>query len=315
MISKKISYKKVILSIIIGIFLTFAYIGSVYADVGSFESYDSGGSSGWSSSDWSSSDWSSSSWDDDDDYSWSSLGLSGSSGKLAMYGDYIIILVLVIIFVIVFPILKKSDLINRHPSYYYAPQPSKPRSEEILRKIHAVDELFNQEEFLAWSKDLFVKLQNQWMARDWEEIRYFETNELFEQHKNQIQGYIDKKQINMLERICVNYAKLYDFKQVGDKDILDIELNSSMIDYIIDEETRKVLMGNTVTRRTRSYKLTFIRKTGIKTKPGEAKVNTTNCPNCGAPTQITSSGKCKYCGSVITTGEYNWVLSNLEPLR
>ena len=40
--------------------------------------------------------------------------------------------------------------------------------------------------------------------------------------------------------------------------------------------------------------------------------NNINCPNCGAPTQITSAGRCEYCGSVITTGEYNWVLSNLE---
>ena len=310
MISKKISYKKIILSIIIGIFLTFAYIGNVSADVGSFESYDSG-----SSSDWGSSDWSSSSWDDDDDYSWSSSGSSSGSGIFLGFGDFTFFLVMVIIFVVV-AVLKNSNRGNRiYPQYQYTPQPTRPSSEEVLRKIQAVDELFNQEEFLAWSKDLFVKLQNQWMAREWEEIRHFETNELFEQHKNQIQGYIDKKQINMLERISVNYAKLYDFKQVGDKDILDIELNSSMIDYIIDEETKKVLMGDTITRRTRSYKLTFIRKTGIKTKPGESKVNTTNCPNCGAPTQITSSGKCKYCGSVITTGEYNWVLSNLEPLR
>ena len=37
-----------------------------------------------------------------------------------------------------------------------------------------------------------------------------------------------------------------------------------------------------------------------------------NCPNCGAPTQITSSGKCEYCGSIITTGEHSWALSNLE---
>ena len=42
------------------------------------------------------------------------------------------------------------------------------------------------------------------------------------------------------------------------------------------------------------------------------KISTTNCPNCGAPTQITSAGKCEYCGSIITTGEYSWVLSNLE---
>ena len=181
MISKKISYKKVILSIIIGIFLTFAYIGSVYADVGSFESYDSGGSSDWGSSSWSSSDWSSSSWDDDDDYSWSS---SGSSGVFFGFGDVTFLIVIIIISVVI-TVLRNSNRRNRrYPQYQYTPQPTRPSSEEILRKIHAVDELFNQEEFLAWSKDLFVKLQNQWMARDWEEIRYFETNELFEQHKN-----------------------------------------------------------------------------------------------------------------------------------
>mgnify|MGYP004458475247 FL=1 len=55
-----------------------------------------------------------------------------------------------------------------------------------------------------------------------------------------------------------------------------------------------------------------MRKTGVKTKPGENTVNTTNCPNCGAPTKITSSGECEYCGSVITTGEYDWVLTGLE---
>ena len=38
------------------------------------------------------------------------------------------------------------------------------------------------------------------------------------------------------------------------------------------------------------------------------------CPYCGAPTEITSSGKCEYCGSVITTGEHSWALSNLEKI-
>ena len=36
------------------------------------------------------------------------------------------------------------------------------------------------------------------------------------------------------------------------------------------------------------------------------------CPNCGAPNQITSLGKCEYCGSTITTGKYVWILSNIE---
>ena len=37
-----------------------------------------------------------------------------------------------------------------------------------------------------------------------------------------------------------------------------------------------------------------------------------NCPNCGAPTEITSSGKCEYCKSIITTGDHDWVLSDIR---
>ena len=53
----------------------------------------------------------------------------------------------------------------------------------------------------------------------------------------------------------------------------------------------------------------FIRKTGDKTSDS---INNVQCPNCGAETQITVSGKCEYCGSILTTGEHNWALSNLE---
>ena len=117
-----------------------------------------------------------------------------------------------------------------------------------------------------------------------------------------------------MDRICVRSARLSDFRQAGDKDILTVTLSSKMIDYIIDEDTQKIIKGDKTTDRYSTYKLVFIRKTGIKTKPGTNQVNTTNCPNCGAPTQITSSGKCEYCGSVITTGEYSWALSNLEKI-
>ena len=49
--------------------------------------------------------------------------------------------------------------------------------EDIANKIKAIDANFNREEFLAWSKDVFVKLQMAWTKRDWEEIRLYETNE------------------------------------------------------------------------------------------------------------------------------------------
>lgn len=260
------------------------------------------------------SDWSSSSWDDDD---------YGSSSGIFIFGGgfgSIIFWIIIIVIVIASKNAKKGPNNNRNAQFYNRQmannavnmQALEVTQTQIENKIQANDPAFNKEEFVAWSKNLFVKLQQAWTARDWSIIRTFETENLFEQHKNQLQGYINNNQINVMDRICVNYAHLYNYRVEGDKEILTVRLNSRMEDYIIDATTKQVIKGQKGLDKVNTYLLTFIRKNGVKTKPGTIEVNTTNCPNCGALTQITSSGKCDYCGSVITTGEYNWVLSNLQ---
>ena len=117
-----------------------------------------------------------------------------------------------------------------------------------------------------------------------------------------------------MDRIAVNFAYLYKYSVQGDKEILEVALKSTMKDYIIDERTKQVLEGNKTQDRKTLYKLTFERKKGILTE-NHNEIKTTNCPNCGAPTKITSAGKCEYCDSIILTNDHGWVLSNLEPFR
>lgn len=306
-----ITFFLIIITLFISNLMIQIFSTTVYADVGSFEDYSSG--SDWGSSSWDSgSSWSSSSWDDD--YSGDGIFIFGGG-----FGSILFWIVIIIIFIIV-KNSKKGTMHNRATNYNKQSesyrmknmQQLEARQTQIENKIQINDPDFNKEEFIAWSKNLFIKLQQAWTARDWSTIRTFETENLFEQHKNQLQGYINNNQINVMDRICVNYAHLYNYKVEGDKEILTVRLNSRMADYIIDATTKEVLKGDKHTERVNTYLLTFIRKNGVKTKPGTIEVNTTNCPNCGAPTQITSSGKCDYCGSVITTGEYSWALSNLE---
>lgn len=274
--------KKIIVFAIIILTCLVLFSNISFADVGSFESYSSRSSS---------------------------RGSSGGSSFFFVSGPAGIIIVILIV---VYEIYKKSKNGDLNLNTLNPTVSAKKSESQIVSEIQEHDELFNKEDIIAWSKDLFVRLQQSWAKRDWSEIRVFETNALFEQHKNQLQGYIDNNTINVMDRICVNYANLYDYRISGDKELLTIKLNSRMQDYIIDATTKKVIKGDPKIERTNSYLLTFERKLGVKTKPGTTAVNTTNCPNCGAPTQITSAGKCEYCGSIITTGEYNWCLANLE---
>ncbi len=185
----------------------------------------------------------------------------------------------------------------------------------VADKIREIDPAFSEDDFLAWVKEVFIKLQNAWTKREWAIIRPFESDELFQQHNTQLQELIEAGKTNIVERINVTKANLYNFTQDGDKEIVRVTLHAVMRDYIIDDSTKQVLEGNPNIDQYMTYRLTFMRKVGVKTKVGTAHKSTTNCPNCDAPTNVTSSGKCEYCGSIITTGEHDWVLANLEGVR
>ena len=269
------------------------------ADVGYHSSYSGGSSSSGSSSSHSSSSYSSSG----SSYSSSS---SDGGGFVGVIGFIIIVAIMLVISNV------KKPNIN---STLHVMNQSTDNTNSVEAQIRQEDPLFSAENFMAWSREVFIKLQNAWMDRKWDDIRPLESNELFEQHKGQLQYLIDHKQINMMEKICVRHTHLNSYRRDGDKEIIVMTLKAAMRDYTIEEESKKVVQGNPNEDIYMVYTLTFMRKAGLKTKAGTDKVNTTNCPNCGAPTDITSSGKCKYCGSVITTGEHDWVLSGLEGTR
>jgi hypothetical protein len=185
----------------------------------------------------------------------------------------------------------------------------------IAEQIRVIDPYFSQDAFIGWAREVFMKIQQAWSTRDWRPIRPFESNELFSQHSAQLQEYINNNKINVVEKININYCALKEFRQDGDKEVLVVELHAIMRDYVIDATTRNVLESDPNKDWSMKYLLTFNRKAGVKTNPGTSNKSTTNCPNCGAVTDITSAGQCKYCDSVITTGEHDWVLSDIRSIK
>lgn len=288
----------------------------IFADVGNINRYNSGSSS--SSSHSSSSHSSRSSSYSGSSHSGSDYSSSSSEGGGSIWG---LIVGIIIVGVAIFVTSrangktnnKYTDALNNLVNG--STDSIKTNTKGIADEIRQTDPEFSEEKFLSWTKDVFVKLQAAWTARDWKIIRPFESNELFEQHNAQLQEYINNNRINMIERVAVESAELMSHKVDGDKEIIEVYLKAVMKDYIIDATTKEVVEGNKNTDWHMRYKLTFVRKNGVKTHAGTSNKSTTNCPNCGAPTEITSAGQCEYCGSVITTGEHDWVLSGLEGIK
>lgn len=285
----------VILSAVLALAIPSAIVGAYYnlpLDVGNFHRYSGGSHHSYGGT-----------------HRSSGSGSSGSSIDWSDPTDVAFFIIILVVFSIVFMFViiaaKKS---SKNFSAHIIPTDC---TAQITEFIQQTDMDFNSDKFIAWSKNIFITLQTAWTERDWEKIRTLEKEELFEQHNTQIQEYIRLGRINVMERINVNQAYLHKYVRDENYENLTVCMKVRMIDYIIDEKSGKLLMGSKTADIDTTYLLTFIRSKGIKTTIIDGIISN-SCPHCGAPVDSASAGKCEYCGSIIHSGEYNWVLSDLQ---
>ena len=60
-----------------------------------------------------------------------------------------------------------------------------------------------------------------------------------------------------------------------------------------------------------TYEWTMIRTKGAKSFEQTADA-AKNCPNCGAPLDLNATAKCQYCGAVIQSADFDWVIKTIK---
>lgn len=291
--------KKVFLLFLV-IVLAALTLTSAFADFGDYAS----------SSDYG--DWgdSSSSFDWDNDSSSSFLGgfmggLLGSGG----IGGVIGVIIIIIIF-LVMRSKKKNAGNNKRP---VAPGAT-PTAASRLNPVDTFrnrDPAFSEAVITEKISNLYVKLQNSWTAKELEPLRPYLTEEMYAKSERQIQSMIANKQTNVIERIAVLGVNLSGWYTDGNNDNLVARLHTRICDYVVDDNTGKVIRGSKDTERFMEYEWTLTRKAGMVT-PVDDSLREVNCPNCSAPLNVAQSAKCPYCGSIVTNSDYDWVISQIK---
>ena len=225
-------------------------------------------------------------------------------------------LIAVVVIIIAYRIMKKksndTSYINKNVNQQAESDVTIDQSPMVAGQIQAIDPDFSSDKFIGFAREVFMKIQEAWTTKNWKPIRPFESETLFNQHKQQLDEYIRMGKTNVVEKIGIKHCSLHSFSQDGDKEVLTVWLNAVMRDYVIEDATKKVLESDPNRDWYMKYVMVFNRKAGLKTQPGKKGNSITNCPNCGAPTEVTSSGQCTYCGTVITNGEHDWVLTDIH---
>jgi hypothetical protein len=237
----------------------------------------------------------------------------GGSSPMGVVGTIFVIIIVIIVFAVRKG--KGSGTGGSDSAGSLNVPPLNPISQDdIISQIMEHDPNFASEKFLSWSKQVFVQLQEAWQERNWKKVRPFESEELFNLHKGQLDEFIKNGTINMMENVCVNEAYLYDYKTEGEYEYLTVFMQTSYNDYIIREDTKQVVKGDPNTRYDINYRARFMRSLGVTTSEN-SNASTTKCPNCGAPVDDNAAGQCAYCDTVITNGQHDWVLCNLDDVR
>ena len=271
--------------IIIGICLTTV---SLKADSGWDSDWDSGSS--WDSG----SDWGSSSWDSD----WGSSSYSSSSGEgSGIVGFIAFLIIMAVIIYVLRNSTKNSNGTNNHITADIYPSISEEEIRAFLPE-------FNKQEFLNNAYNIFINVQNAWMNFDYDELRKYLSDELYNTYKSQLRVLNAKKQKNLMSDFVKFNMDITKLDNVDNKTTLTVELIVSFYDYVVDANNN-VVRGNKSRKLTNHYELTYICSKNVKNKSNK-------CPNCNAPLENNNSNVCPYCNSTIVSEHYDWVLSKKE---
>ena len=172
--------------------------------------------------------------------------------------------------------------------------------EEVLQKILSVDSQFSKEDFYAWVKHLYSVILEALDKRNPVMLRRFESDYLYQRHVALFEDITSSGAV--ISNYAIKGVLLKDFKIEGDKEILVVALSASINKVNIYDDSYK------------SYILTFARKKGVKTT-GTLLEKDTNCPNCGAVLDLDSHGVCSYCHTLVSNGDFGWILIDMKSIK
>lgn len=164
------------------------------------------------------------------------------------------------------------------------------------------------ERLLGRTRFIFVKLQQAWSARDWDQVRPFETDQLYQMHLFWMERYQRRGLRNVLDQIRIERIEIARLDRDAYYEIATLRIRASMIDYVVDSQD--TLQGGSRNHpRVFSEYWTLIRRAGFEP---DKDLDDSSCPSCGAPVEVGASGQCEHCDAHLTSGEFDWTLSRIE---
>jgi hypothetical protein len=172
------------------------------------------------------------------------------------------------------------------------------------------DPSFSEQSFEDMASTAFFKIQEAWSKKDMGIARSFVSPALLGRFEAQIAEFKKMGRTNVMEQLTIGALDLVEAVHDGGYDYVTARVNAAAADYTVDDKSGQLVGGSKEIKSFTEY-WTFLRSDQVKTDPNREMMVSKHCPNCGAPASVNAVGKCDYCGSELTSGQFSWVLSEI----
>jgi predicted lipid-binding transport protein (Tim44 family) len=182
-----------------------------------------------------------------------------------------------------------------------------PEAPGRLRALAARDPSFSWPGFQARVATIFDWLQKGWSDQQWEIVRPYVSDALFQMQLYWIETYKRQGLRNFTERARIAQIQCVVVTADAYFDAITVRLYASSLDYTVRTADNVIVGGSKERPREYTEYWTLIRSI----RPKQA-AHATGCPNCGAEVLVNMAGHCQFCNAKVTSGEFDWVLSRIE---
>lgn len=181
-----------------------------------------------------------------------------------------------------------------------------------MARLQQKDPAFNEQSFKDYAQNAFYKVQEAWESQNLQVGRPYMSDPLMQRYATQISDIQSRGEKNILENMVLGHMNITNIRTDNAFDYITLQMDASAADYTIDRNG-KFMRGSKTPQHFTEY-WTFLRKVTAKTD-AKKSVKANVCPSCGAALQLSATGQCQYCNAVVTSGEWDWVLSEITQAR
>lgn len=128
-------------------------------------------------------------------------------------------------------------------------------TKRIILNLKRKNSMYSKEVLNRSVENIYFCLQKAWAKMDYSEVEEYISTDLYKTHKVKLGWLSVKKQQNILQKIKLLSAEPVGIQHYLDssKDVVWFYIKGSMIDYIINSETKEVIDGSTRPKRFIEY--------------------------------------------------------------